>query len=71
MPTKLSCDGCFYQCTCKFDRAIRCLTDNYALRIGPANEPVGHAEALRKDEDNEETNGGEIALGTMEGKDPG
>ena len=56
MPKKMSCDGCAYQVCCHYDRAIRCLTDNYSLR---------------KEKDNEETNSGEVALGEMEGEDPG
>ncbi len=56
MPTKMSCDGCLYMQSCPFNRAIQCLTNNYALR---------------KDEDNEEANGREASIWEMEGKDPG
>lgn len=56
MPTKMSCDGCFFQICCRYDRAIRCLTDNYSLR---------------KEKDDEETNSGETPIRKMEGENPG
>lgn len=52
---KMSCDGCAYQNCCRFDRAIRCLTDNYALR---------------KEKGDEETNSREASIWEMEGEDP-
>ena len=56
MPTKMSCDGCTYQICCHYDRAIRCLTDNYSLR---------------KEKDDEENNSRETPIWKMEGENPG
>ena len=56
MPTKKSCDGCLYMQSCPFDRAIKCLTNNYALR---------------KEEGDEETNSRETPVWKMEGENPG
>ena len=56
MPKKMSCDDCFFQICCHYDRAIRCLTDNYSLR---------------KEKDDEETNSGETPIRKMEGENPG
>lgn len=53
---KMSCDGCAYQICCHYDRAIRCLTDNYSLR---------------KEKDDEETNSRETPIRKMEGENPG
>lgn len=53
---KMSCDGRLYMQSCPFDRAIKCLTNSYALR---------------KEKDNEETKNGEVTLREMEGEDPG
>lgn len=56
MPKKMSCNGCVYHICCHYNRAIRCLTDNYALR---------------KEEGDEETNSREASIREMEGEDPG
>ena len=56
MPKKMSGDGCAYQFCCHYDRAIRCLTDNYSLR---------------KEKDDEETNSRETSIRKMEGENPG
>lgn len=57
-PKKMSCKGCVYHnlVCCHYNRAIRCLTNNYALR---------------KEEDDEETNSREASIWEMEGEDPG
>ena len=71
MPKKMSCDGCFFQICCRYDRALKCLTNNYALRVESSGKPVGHAEAFEKEGFDEETNSREAPIWKMEGENPG